>query len=139
MAYANIKKCGLYQDGFWKWSHETRLKKTWSNLKAHFARAFKGTQRSSRPSKTQGYASNVQSKRANVALFTNMQQSHTMELANLTTATQVDRTLVVLLKKTITEISFQVTTLTAKLATEKSENTHLKISGHRSASANHRH
>ena len=37
MANANIKKCGLYQDDCREWSRKTRLDKTWSNFKAHFA------------------------------------------------------------------------------------------------------
>ena len=44
MAYANIEKCGLYQDNFREWSRKIRLDKTWSNFKDHFARAFKETQ-----------------------------------------------------------------------------------------------
>ena len=56
-----------------------------------------------------------------------------MALVNIATATQSERTSVVLLKKTITELSTQVTTLTAKLETVQSEIDHLKISGHRSA------
>ena len=41
MAFANIKKCGLYQDDCREWSRNPRLDKTWSNFKAHFERAFK--------------------------------------------------------------------------------------------------
>ena len=37
MAYANIEKCGLYQDDFREWSRKPRLDKTWSNFKDHFA------------------------------------------------------------------------------------------------------
>ena len=100
MAYANIKKCGLYQDDFWEWSQKPRLKKTWSNFKAHFARAFKETQRSSRTSNTEGYAANVQASQANAALFTKIQKDHTLALANIATATQSNITLVALLAKT---------------------------------------
>ena len=46
MAYANIEKCGLYQEDFRKWSRKTQSEKTWVNFKAHFARAFKETRRS---------------------------------------------------------------------------------------------
>ena len=56
MAYANIEKCGLYQDDCREWSRKPRLEKTWSNCKAHLARSFKETQRSSRTSNTKGYA-----------------------------------------------------------------------------------
>ena len=59
MAFANIKKCGLYQDDFREWSRKQRLNKTWSNFKAHFARSFKETHISSRTLKTEGYAANV--------------------------------------------------------------------------------
>ena len=117
MAYANIEKCGLYQDDFWEWSRERRLKKTWNNFEAHFKRAFKEIQRSYRTSKTKGYAANVKSARTNAALFTNMQQDHTMALANLTTATQAEITLVALLTKTIAKLSSEVNTPTSKLAT----------------------
>ena len=139
MAYTNIEKCELYQDYCREWSHKPRIEKTWSNFKDHFARAFKETQRSSRTSKTEGYAENVQSSQANAELSTKMQQDHAMALANLTTATQSDITLVALLTKTTAELSYQVTTLNAKSATEKPEKACLKISGHRSAPAYHGH
>ena len=32
MAFADIKKCRLYQDDFREWSRKQRLDKTWSNL-----------------------------------------------------------------------------------------------------------
>ena len=127
MAYENIEKCGLYQDDCREWSWKPRLKKTWINFKDHFAREFKETRRSSRTSKTKGYSANVQSAQANAALFTKMQQDHTLALANIATATQDDRTLVTLLTKTISELSTQVNTLTAKLATARYENNRLKI------------
>ena len=137
MAHGNIKKCGLYQDYCREWSQKPSLKKTWRNFKAHFARAFKEKRRSSRTSKTKGYAENVQSVQANAALLTEMQQEHTLALANIATTTQSKRTSVVLLTKTTAEISTQVSTLTAKLETAHSENTCLKKSGHRSAPAKH--
>ena len=43
MAYANIDKCGLYQDNCHKWSRKTQHDKTWGNFKAPFVRAFKET------------------------------------------------------------------------------------------------
>ena len=55
-----------------------------------------------------------------------MHKDHTLALANLATVTQADRTSVALLTKKISEISTQVATLTAKLATAHSENTRLK-------------
>ena len=70
MAFANINKCGLYQDGCREWSRKPRLDKTWSNFKTHFKRAFKETRISSRSSKTEGYAANVKSTQANAELFT---------------------------------------------------------------------
>ena len=92
MAYANIDKCGLYQDDFRDWSRKTRSDKTWVNFKAHFARAFKDTRRSSRSLRTEGYVAHVHTAQENVELFTKMQQDHTLALANLATATQADRT-----------------------------------------------
>ena len=138
MAYASIEKCGLYQDDCREWSRKPSLEKTWINFKDHLARAFKETRISFRISNNEGYASNVQYTQANVALFTKMQQDHTVALKNLTTETQADRTSVVLLIKTIAEISSQVTTITSKLATSQSKNTRLKISGHLLAPSNHR-
>ena len=117
MAYANIEKCGLYQDNFRKWSRKTRSEKTRSNFKAHFARACKETQRYSRTSNTKGYTTHVHVAQANAELFTKMQQDHTLALANLATATQAERTSVALLTKTMSELSIQVAHLTAKLAT----------------------
>ena len=52
---------------------------------------------------------------ANAELFAEMQQDHTQALANLATATQADRTSVALITKTISELSSQVSLLTAKL------------------------
>ena len=135
MEFANTKKCGLHQDDFQEWSCKPRIDKTWNNFKAHFAIAFKETQRLSRNSKTEGYEANVKSTKSNAALFTEMHQDHTMALANLATATQSDRTLVALLTKTVAELSTQVTTLAVKLAAAQSENACLKRSGHHSANA----
>ena len=100
---------------------------------------LKETQRSPRTSKTEGYGENVQYTPANAALFAKMQYDHNMALANIVTETQADRASIALLIKTIVELSTQVFTLTAKLATTQSENVCLKISGHRSSSADHRH
>ena len=139
MAYENIEKCGLYQHDCREWSRKTRIDKTWSNFKSHLYRAFKETQRSSRTSKTEGYAANVHVAQANAALFTEIQQDHTLALANLATATQANRTLVALLMKTILEISTQVTHLTVKLTTAQAENARLEKSVHRSTPAEHGH
>ena len=138
MVYVNIKKCRLYQHDYQEWYQKTRLEKTWSNFKDHFTQAFKEPQKSARTSKTEGYAANVQATQANAAIFTKMQQDHTLALANLTTATQANRTLVALLMKKILEISSQVATLTVKLATAQSENACMEKLGHRSAPAEHR-
>ena len=121
MAYTSTKKCGLYQDDCQEWSCKLILKKTWRNLKSHFARAFKETRRSYMTSKTKGYVANVQSTQVNTALFTEMHQDHTMALANLSEATQANRTAVALLTKTTTELSTQTTTFTAKLVTAQSK------------------
>ena len=126
MAYANIDKCGLYQDDFRDWSRKPQSDKTWVNFKTHFARAFKETRISSKTSRTEGYVAQVHAAQANEELFTNMQQDHTQVLENLVNATQADRTLVALLTKTISELSSQVALLTAKLATAQAENTRIK-------------
>ena len=60
--------------------------------------------------------------KTNTELFTEMQQDHTLALANIATATQADRTSVALLTKTISELSGQVALLTAELATAQAEN-----------------
>ena len=112
MAYKNIEKCGLYQDNCQKWSHKTPNDKTRSNFKAHFARSFKETQTSSRNLKTKGYVAHVHIAQENAELFTEMQQDHTLVLANITTATKDDRTSVALLTKTISGVSGQVALLT---------------------------
>ena len=130
MAYANIDKCGLYQDNCRNWSRKTKSDKTWGNFKAHFARASKETRRSSRTSRTEGYVAHVHVSQANVELFTEIQQDHTLALVNLATATQADRRSVALLTKTISELSGQVALLTAKLSTAQAENARMKKSGH---------
>ena len=77
--------------------------------------------------------------KVNAELFTNIQQDHTLTLANLTTATQADRTLVALLTKTILELSRQVALLTAKLATAQAENARMNKSGQQSTTSGHGH
>ena len=37
MAYANIDKCGLYQDDFRNWLRKPQSEKTWVKFKTHFA------------------------------------------------------------------------------------------------------
>ena len=54
MPYANIDKCGLYQDDCRDWSHKPRSENKWVKFKTHFARAFKETRRSSKTSRTKG-------------------------------------------------------------------------------------
>ena len=81
----------------------------------------------------------MNSAQENAELFTDMQQDHTLALANLATATQADRTLVALLTKTISELSGQVALLTEKLATAQAENARIKKSGQQSATAWHGH
>ena len=139
MAYVNIEKCGIYQDNCQEWSRKTRSNKKWSNYKAHFVWAFKETQRPSRNSKTEGYAAHVHATQANAAIFTKMQQDHTLSLANLATATQADMTSAALLTKTIPELSIQVAHLTVKLATAQADNTKFKKLGHQSTTADHGH
>ena len=68
-----------------------------------------------------------------------MQQYHTLVLEDLATSTQADRKSVPLLTKTISELSTQVATLSAKLATAQSENAWLEKLGHRSILAEHSH
>ena len=139
MAYTNVYKCGLYQDDCCEWLQKTRSDKTWGNFKAYFFRAFKETQRSSRTSKTKGYAAHIHAAQLNVELFTEMKQDHILALANLATGTQTDRTSVALLTKTISEISGQAAEVTAKLATAQDENVHMKKLGQQSTTAGHGH
>ena len=63
---------------------------------------------------------------ANTELFTEMQQDHTLALANPATATKADRTSFALVTKTISELSGQVTLLTEELATAQAKNTPMK-------------
>ena len=129
MAYANIDKCGLYQDDCCNWLRKPQSEKTWVKFKTHFTRTFKETKRSSKTSRTEGYVAHVHAAQANAELFTEMQQDHTQALANLVTATQVDWISVALLTKTISELSSQVALITAKLATAQAENVRMKKSG----------
>ena len=76
--------------------------------------------------RTKGYVAHVHAAQANAELLTDMQQDHTLELANLATAKQSDRTLVALLTKTVSELSGQVALLTAKFSTKQAENTRTK-------------
>ena len=72
------------------------------------------------------YVAHVHAAQANIELFTEIQQDHTLALANIATATQADRTSVALLTKTISELSGQVTLLTEKLATAQAKNARIK-------------
>ena len=90
-------------------------------------------------SKTEAYVENLQYTQDNAALFTEIQQDHTMALKSISTPTQDDRTPVALLTKTIAEISTQVFTLTKNLATAQSDNARLKIYEHSSARDDHGH
>ena len=139
MAYKNIDKFGLYQDDFRKCSRKTQSDKTWGNFKAHFAWAFKETQRPSRILKTKGYVAHVHAAQANEELFTNTKQDRTLALANLATATQADRISVALLTKTISELSGQVALTTAKLSTAQDKNARMKKWGQQSTTAGHGH
>ena len=139
MAYANIEKCGLYQEDCREWSRKTQSDKTWGNFKAHFAQAFKETRRFTRTLKTEGYAAHVHAAQANEEIFTKMQHDHTLALDNIVAATQADRTLVALPTNTILGISGQVALLTAKLATAQANNTWKKKSGKKSTTAGHGH
>ena len=76
-----------------------------------------------------GYVADVHAAQANAELFTEMQQDHTLALANLETATQYDRTSVALLTKMILELSIQVALLSAKLATLQAEKARMKKIG----------
>ena len=89
------------------------------------------------PQRPRGYTENVKSAQSNAALFTKMKQDHTLALANLATATQANRKSVVMLTKTIAELSTQVSNLAAKLATAQYKNTCMKKLGHCSAPAEH--
>ena len=108
-------------------------------LQGSLCSGHKETRRSSKTSKTKQYAAHVQAVQANAALFTEMQQDHTLELANLATDTQAYRTAVALLTRTISEPSSQVTHLTANLATAQAENAQLEKSVHCSTTAKHGH
>ena len=68
----------------------------------------------------------MQAAQSNTALLKEMHQYHTLALANLATVTQSDITSVTLLTKTVSELLSQFSTLTARLATEQSENASLK-------------
>ena len=115
------------------------LTRHWENFKAHFAQAFKETKRSSRTSRTKGYVAHVHAAQANTEIFTEMQQDHTLALANLATATQAYKTLLALLTKTISELSGQVALLRAKLATSQAKIIRMKKSGQQSTTAWHGH
>ena len=139
MAYSNIKNAGYTKTIAENGLARHKVKKTWSNFKAHFAWSFKETQILSRNSNTKGCAAHEHSAQANAALFTEMQQDHTLALANIATATQADRTSVALLTRTISELASQVADLTEKLATSQAKNARIKKSGHQSIMAGHGH
>ena len=81
----------------------------------------------------------MHSAQAKTELFTETQQDHTLELANLATTTQSDRKSVALLTKTISELSGQVALLTEKLARVQAENARMKKSVQQSTTAGHGH
>ena len=92
MAFANVENSGYYADDCREWLRKPTASKDWAGFKTHFARAFKEVRKtSSRTARSEGYAAHVQcdmeAAETNVAMFANLQQSHTDALANLATAT----------------------------------------------------
>ena len=70
MAYANIDKCGLYQDDYRDWSRKPRSEKTWVKFKTHFDQSFKETRISSETYRYEGYVAHVHAAQENAKLFT---------------------------------------------------------------------
>ena len=101
-------------------------KKTWTNFKIYFVKAFKENKPSKNTSKDLGYSTHLQSVESRAEMFLEMQQDHNVALANLATATKADCESVSLMYKKISELTTQIASITKQLSDAHLEIARLK-------------
>ena len=110
-----IESTGFYTMDCREWNRTDNAQKTWLNFKIHFSRAFKELRDQSKQAQNIGYRHANTQNSANAAIFAEMKQDHSHALENLATATQLDRTTVANVSKTITDLTLQLGQANAKL------------------------
>ena len=103
-----------------EWNRTDNAQKTWVNFKVHFSRAFRENRDHSRQAQHIGYVNSNTQNLANAAMLAEMTQDHSHAMANLTTATQSDRTTVANMSKTITDLTLTLGQANAKLTEAQS-------------------
>ena len=90
------------------------------NFKVHFLRAFRENRDQSRQAQHAGYGQSNTQNSANAAMFAEMTQDHSHDLANLATATQSNRDLVANISKTIADLTLKIGQASTKIAEAQS-------------------
>ena len=98
-----------------EWIRTDNAQKTWVNFKVKFSRAFRENWDQSRQAQHASYGHSNTQNSANAAMLAEMTQDHIHALANLATATQSNRTTVVNMSKTISDLTLQLGQANAKL------------------------
>ena len=111
-----IESTGFYTMDCREWNRTNKAQKTWVNFKLHFSRAFRENRDQSRQAQHAGYGHSNTQNSANAAMLEEMTQDHIHALVNLATATQLDRTTVANMSKTIADLTLQLGQANMKLA-----------------------
>ena len=94
-----IESTGFYTMDCREWNRTYKAQKNWVNFKLYFSRAFRENRDQSRQAQHAGYGKSNTQNSSNAAMMSEMTQDHSHALANLATATQLDRTTVANMSK----------------------------------------
>ena len=103
-----------------EWNRTDDAQKTWVNFKVHFSQVFRENRDQSRQAQHAGCGHSNTQNSANAAMLEEMTQYHSHALANLATATQLDRTMVANMSKIISDLTLQLGQANMKLAEAQS-------------------
>ena len=103
-----------------EWNRTDTAQKTWVNFKVHFPRTFREHRDQSKQAQSIGYGHASTQNSSNSTMFVEMTQDHSHVLANLTTATQSDRTTVANMSQAITDLTLQLGQANTKRAEAQS-------------------
>ena len=127
IAFTLVQQTGYYDQWCREWKRKATNDKTWNNFKLHFAREFKETRDVQQNTRTNRFAANaIAMEQANAAMITELTQDHTAALANLATATSVDRGAMATLTKTNATLTATIISIQAKLTKALEEISRLK-------------
>ena len=115
-----MESTGFYTMDYCEWNRTDTAQKTWVNFKVHFSRAFREHRDQSKQAQNLGNGHANTQNSANAAMFAEMTQDHSNDLANIATATKSDRTTVSNMSKTTTDLTLQLGQANAKLAEAQS-------------------